>query len=157
MRGFEKVSINEFLKTRNVEEYEKIILPRRGTQFSAGYDFYTPYGITIKAGEKEIIATGIKAYMQSNEVLLLVIRSSLGFKHSIRLINQVGVIDSDYYNNVDNEGHILIGLENKSNEDVILKANDRIAQGIFINYLIANDEDKPLNHRIGGIGSTKNN
>lgn len=155
MRGFEKISINEFLKSRNVEEYEKIILPRRGTQFSAGYDFYTPYEIIIKAREKAIIATGIKAYMQSNEVMLLVIRSSLGFKHGIRLVNQVGIIDSDYYNNDDNEGHILIGLENTSDEDVILKANDRIAQGIFIKYLIANNEEKPARRRIGGIGSTK--
>lgn len=57
------------------------------------------------------IPTGIKANMENNDVLFLVVRSSMGFKYNVRMCNQVGVIDSDYYNNIDNEGHIWIKLK----------------------------------------------
>ena len=153
MRGFEKVSKNEFSKYS--ENFESIIIPKRGTNNSAGYDFYIPFDISIKPNEKVIVASGIKAYMNPNEVLFIVIRSSLGIKHGMRLLNQVGVIDSDYYNNPDNEGHILIGLENTSNEVINFNAGDRIVQGIFLNYLTALNEEKPKVKRLGGIGSTK--
>lgn len=154
MRGFEKVSIEEFLKHGLKSDYENIKLPTRGTKNSAGYDFYLPFSVSIKPKEKVIIPSGIKAYMESDEALLLVVRSSLGIKHGIRLLNQVGVIDSDYYNNESNEGHILIGLENASDNPLTLNTEDRIVQGIFIKYLIASNEDKPKERRLGGIGST---
>lgn len=153
MRGFEKVSLNEYLKTRTEAEYEKIILPKRATAYSAGYDFYLPYGVELKPGEEVVIATGIKAYMKNDEVLFLIIRSSCGFK-GLRLKNQVGVIDADYYNNPKNEGHILVAIENTSMETIILKENERIVQGIFLKYLLIEDEEKPHSKRAGGIGST---
>ncbi len=155
MRGFEKVSKEEFLKYQTEAIYDNIKLPERKTKNSAGYDFYLPFSISIKPKERIIIPSGIKAYMASDEVLLLVVRSSLGIKYGIRLLNQVGVIDSDYYNNIDNEGHILIALENTSNEELKLAAGERIIQGIFMKYLISDSEIKPHNSRSGGIGSTK--
>lgn len=155
MRGFEKVSLNEFIKTRNDDEFRTIKMPERKTNNSAGYDFFLPYGLTIKSKESIVISSGIKAFMEPDEVLILVVRSSLGFKYGLRLKNQLGVIDSDYYNNDNNEGHILIAVENTSIEDIHLNANDRIVQGIFIKYLIADNEVKPRDNRIGGIGSTK--
>lgn len=155
MRGFEKVSEKEFLKYKTLAEYANITLPKRSTKNSAGYDFYIPYAINIKPNEKLIIPSGIKAYMGSDEVLFLVIRSSLGIKYGIRLLNQIGVIDSDYYNNPDNEGHILIAIENTSDKMVSFNAGDRISQGIFLNYLTSTLEKKPKVERLGGIGSTK--
>jgi len=155
MRGFEKIKLEEFIKTRSIDEYDKITLPKRSTDASAGYDFFIPYEISLEPKESIVISTGIKSYMNNNEVLLIFIRSSLGFKHGIRLKNQTGVIDSDYYNNENNEGHILIAIENTGNNYILIKQNDRVAQGVFINYLISENEEKPQNNRIGGIGSTK--
>lgn len=155
MRGFEIVSKEEFLKYKDEQAYSNIKLPQRSTTNSAGYDFYLPFSLSIKPKEKLIIPSGIKAYMQSDEVLFLVVRSSLGIKHGIRLLNQVGVIDSDYYNNKDNEGHILIGIENTSDKELNLSVGDRIIQGIFLKYLTSDVEAKPNKTRDGGIGSTE--
>lgn len=153
MRGFEKVSKDEFNKYSKVN-YEKIIIPSRKTNKSAGYDFNCPYEVVLKPKDKVIIASGIKAFMEDDEVLLLVVRSSLGIKKGLKLLNQVGVIDSDYYNNESNEGHILIGIENCSDEEVIIKENEAIVQGVFIKYLIATCEERVETTRKGGIGST---
>ena len=154
MRGFELVTINEYVKKRKSEEYKEIKQPSRATANTAGYDFYLPYELMIAAHEAVIISTGIKAYMPSDEFLMIVIRSSLGFKMGLRLRNQVGIIDSDYYNNVDNEGHILVAIENTSDKEVCLHQGDRFAQGIFMKYQIVDNEQMIVNKRAGGIGST---
>ena len=114
-RYFEKISFNQFKKdvVDNKKMYDAYSLPRRGTKNSAGYDFEALYDFVIKPGQIKKIPLGIKASMNSNEVLLLLVRSSQGFKYNVRMCNQVGVIDSDYYNNSDNEGHIFIKLQNK--------------------------------------------
>lgn len=65
----------------------------------------------------------------------------MGFKYNIRLCNQVGVIDSDYYNNQDNEGHIWIKIQNEGNKDVNFKKGDAIVQGIFLKYLTTKNDE----------------
>ena len=114
-RYFEKISFNQFKKdvVDNKKMYDAYSLPRRGTKNSAGYDFEALYDFVIKPGEIKKIPLGIKASMNDNEVLFILVRSSQGFKYNVRMCNQVGVIDSDYYNNSDNEGHIFIKLQNK--------------------------------------------
>jgi dUTP pyrophosphatase len=154
MRGFEKVSLEEYSKTRNASEYQDIVIPKRGTYNSAGYDFYMPYDLELSPYQSAVISMGIRAFMGENEVLLLFIRSSMGIRNGIRLQNQVGVIDSDYYGNPKNEGHIMIAIENTKDEPVILKKHDRVVQGIFLNYLKADNEEFPESTRQGGIGST---
>ena len=153
MRKFEKISREEFFKVISDGNYDDIILPRRSTKNSAGYDFYSLKDIFIKANERVIIPTGIKACMNDNEFLGIFIRSSLGFKYNIRMCNQVGIIDADYYNNDQNEGHIFVCLENEGEEDFMIKKGDRFVQGIFIPYLKI-DDDSVTNLRNGGIGST---
>lgn len=153
MRGFVKVSLEEYKKRQPEAEYEEIMLPKRATERSAGYDFYLPYNVELAPGADTTVATGIKAYMEHDEVLFLIIRSSLGFK-GLRLKNQVGVIDADYYNNSKNEGHILVAIENNSKETIVLKKGERFVQGIFLKYLLAESEEKPHEIRAGGIGST---
>ncbi len=140
-RGFEVVST-----------YNDILLPKRGSKASAGYDFYLLEDITIKAKDEIKVKTGIKAYMLEDEVLEVYIRSSLGIK-GIRIKNTVGIIDSDYYNNPKNEGEIIAFLENSSKEDLVLKKGDRFIQGIFKKYLTIDNEDE-LEARVGGFGST---
>ena len=153
MRKFERISEKEFLKDVSNGNYEDILLPKRSTKNSAGYDFYSLYDITIKPNEIVKIPTGIKVCMNENEFLGIFIRSSLGFKYNIRMCNQVGIIDADYYNNKDNDGHIFVCLQNHSDKVFVIKKGDRFVQGIFMPFLIT-DDDNTTSRRIGGIGST---
>ena len=153
MRKFERISEKEFLKDVSNGNYEDILLPKRSTKNSAGYDFYSLYDITIKPNEIVKIPTGIKVCMNENEFLGIFIRSSLGFKYNIRMCNQVGIIDTDYYNNKDNEGHIFVCLQNEGDKDFVIRKGDRFVQGIFMPFLIT-DDDNTTSRRIGGIGST---
>ena len=156
MRKFEKISLKQFIKDTGLteKEYNEITLPHRATPQSAGYDFHILEDITLKPGEIKKVPTAIKANMNSDEVLMIYIRSSLGFKYNMRMCNQTGIIDSDYYNNEDNEGHIFIAIQNEGQETVNLKANERFAQGIFIKYLTTDGEEEITSTRTGGIGST---
>lgn len=147
VRGFEPVK-DDMQKNNDVETK----LPTRGTEKSAGYDFYSKVNCTVKPGEIAKIWTDVKAYMQPNEVLIIDVRSSMGGKWM--LANTIGVIDSDYYSNENNDGNIGIFLKNISDEELTINIGDRIAQGIFLNYLIT-DYDKPLSTiRTGGFGSS---
>ena len=155
IRGFEKISFPQYKSDNlDIEYYDKYSLPVRATTNSAGYDFFALNDYIIKPGDIIKIPTGIKVYMQNDEVLLLFIRSSLGFKYNIRMCNQVGVIDSDYYNNPDNEGHMFIKLHNHGEKDYILKKDEKFAQGIFMKFLITDEEEEISTERIGGLGST---
>lgn len=128
-------------------------LPKRSTAGSAGYDFSLVDPVGLRPGQSAILKTGIKCAMEKDEVLLIFIRSSLGIKHGITLMNNVGVIDSDYYNNPDNEGHICIAIRNDGDKYWEAKPGERIAQGVFIKYLTT-DNDAAEEDRRGGIGST---
>ena len=92
--------------------------------------------------------------MNSDEVLYLYGRSSFGYKYNITLANSVGVIDSDFYNNIDNEGHFKVKLINHGEKEVKINIGDRIAQGVFMKYLIVDNEEKIIKERKGGLGST---
>ena len=148
-RGF-KVVKDEFRKHPEAE----IKLPKRGTKHSAGYDICTPVDILIPAhGFSEPIQTDIKAYMGEDEVLKIYPRSSIGFKKKLMLVNTTGIIDSDYYENPDNDGNIGFAFYNMSDVDVLIKAGERVLQGIFTKYLITED-DNADEVRTGGTGST---
>ena len=156
MRKFEVISINQFNKDFKDTDtkYDDIIIPKRSTKFSAGYDFYMPYDLTVKKNEVVLIPTGIKVMLNSDEFLGIYIRSSLGFKYNLRMCNQVGIIDSDYYNNSSNEGHIFVKLKNEGDNDIILKKYDRYVQGIIQKYYIVDNENEIEDIRSGGIGSS---
>lgn len=156
MRKFEKISFEQFKKDIKDDKnlYDEYSLPKRGTRCAAGYDFYSLYDYTLKPGEIMKVPTGIKVCMEEDDVLFLIDRSSMGFKYNVRMCNQVGVIDADYYNNNDNEGHMWIKIQNEGDKDYIVKKGDAMIQGIFIKYLKVYDEGIIENERIGGIGST---
>lgn len=129
-------------------------LPTRKTKGSAGYDFYLPCDVVLEPyGDSPIIQTGVKAYMSEDEVLLLFIRSSVGIMKNVTLSNNVGVIDSSYADNPDNEGNIGLKLHNNSPHTVEFKQGERIMQGVFVKYGVVND-DQATEERKGGIGST---
>lgn len=154
-RGFEKISFEQFSKdvADDIELYNSYLMPVRKTANSAGYDLCLLNDLTIKVNEIVKIPTGLKAYYKSDEALLLIIRSSSGFKYNLRLCNQVGVIDSDYYNNPDNEGHMWLAVQNEGSKDITIKKGDAIAQAIFTKYLVTDDDNNSVT-RIGGVGST---
>ena len=137
-------------------------LPKRQTKYSAGYDFKSPVDCVIHPGEVVKIPTGIKIRMNEDEMMMLVVRSSTGFKYNVRMTNQVGIfvspesneIKSDFYNNETNEGHAMVSLQNEGKEDFVIHKGDRIVQGIFVKFLTVDEEEEITTVRRGSIGST---
>ena len=138
-------------------EDKGINLPIRKTKYSAGYDIEAAEDVVIPSFKKGInptlIKTGIKAYMQDDEVLYLYNRSSNPKKKGLILANSVGVIDKDYYGNPDNDGHIMFAFYNIKDEDVEIKKGETVGQAIFQKYLVV-DNDNAEGMRLGGFGST---
>lgn len=128
-------------------------LPERSTKKSAGYDFYAMEDIVCKPHEITMVRTGIKAKMEDNETLLLFNRSSNPKKKGLIILNGVGVVDADYYGNEENDGEIAGLFYNMREEDVEIKAGDKIMQGIFVEYEKTED-DEAEGERSGGFGST---
>lgn len=166
MNIFEKVSFEQFLKDcRNSSEitiaqaseedirwaYDNIKLPTNATKCSAGLDFYYPFKDILHIGKiPKVFPTGVRWIGDDNMVLLIVPRSSLGFKYQLKLLNTVGVIDADYCCS-DNEGHIQLGLV--AENDCYISTNDRVVQGITVNFCkLDNASNAPT--RNGGFGST---
>lgn len=167
---FDKISLKQYLSDRMPalltsglseeegcrkaeEEYSSIQLPRRATARSAGYDLRVPFDLTVHPGESVVIPTGLRVCMEDDMWLGIYIRSSLGFKYGVRLKNSVAVIDADYYG-ADNEGHLKVGIYHHGDRDLILKAGDAFAQGIFQRYILADNDDPVQERRTGGFGST---
>lgn len=137
---------------------------RRATTDSAGYDFKTPFAVTIRPGEKVMIDTGVK--FDGTEVvtdkstmlnricrkkvdqwfMAIFPRSSMGMKYGMRFTNTVGIIDQDY------RGSIM--LEVTVDTVCSLQEGERIAQGIIIPYCVFEGEKEPKTKRTGGMGST---
>ena len=138
-------------------ENKDISLPIRKTKHAAGYDFECAEDTIIPKFKNGVlptlIPTGIKAYMEDDEVLYLYNRSSNPKKKGLVLANSVGVIDKDYYENPDNDGHIMFAFYNMKDEDIIIKKGEAIGQGVFMKYLTI-DNDNANGKRIGGFGST---
>ncbi len=138
-------------------ENKQINLPIRKTKYSAGYDIESAEDVIIPSFKKgmnpTLVKTGLKAYMQNDEVLLLYNRSSNPKKKGLIMANSVGVVDKDYYENPDNDGHFMFAFYNIKEEDIVIKKGEAIGQGVFQKYLIT-DEDIAEGERVGGFGST---
>lgn len=145
VRGFEVV-VDEKRRTTG-----DVTLPTRGTKSAMAYDFYANANYKVLPNEIVKVWTDIKAYMKENECLIINIRSSMGGK--FMLANTSGWIDADYYCNEDNDGNIGVFLKNISNDVQVINRGDRIAQGAFFNFLVA-DSGNTNNVRKGGWGST---
>lgn len=154
--GVQKIRKFEFVE--RVSNIENKRLPERSTAKSAGYDFYNPEKIEIppyKIGDNPtLVPTGIKAYMDDNEFLMLVNRSSNPKKKKLVIPNSVGIIDADYVDNPDNEGEMMFAFYNLSNETVVIEAGEKLGQGIFMQYNTVMN-DNASGERIGGWGSTR--
>ena len=168
---FEKVSVKEFSRSirscmkpgeterifqEKVDYFEnKLTVPMRSTGGSAGYDFICPFDVCIKPGEIAKIPTGIKVELDKDKFLGIYIRSSFGTKRNLELTNKVCIIDSDYYNNERNEGHILEFVRNNNSVPVTIKQGEAFCQGIIQTFFtVEGDEYGKGPKRVGGIGST---
>lgn len=149
---FEKVSYKVFSENGTRETYDGIKLPRRATAKSAGYDFFAPTALSIAPNETVTVATGVRALMPDSWCLMIFPRSGLGFKYKLRLNNTVGIIDADYSDS-DNEGHVFIRMTNESDKPLQIEQGAAFAQGIFVQYLLTEDDDT-VEQRNGGLGST---
>lgn len=137
-------------------EDKNINMPVRKTAHSAGYDVEAAEDIVIPMWEPgmkpTLIPTGLKAMCEPDECYLLLNRSS-GPKKGFLMANSVGLIDSDYYGNPDNDGHFFFAYFNCSNHDIEVKKGDVIGQVVFMKYLTVED-DNATGERKGGFGST---
>jgi dUTP pyrophosphatase len=147
IRGFQEVA----------EQHKKVKsstkMPQRSDKKSAGYDFYSKDEITLAPFQFYTFWTDVKAYMRENEVLEVYIRSGLGCK-GLRLRNCTGIIDSSYFENPDNDGNIGLCIVNESGKDFRINIGDRLAQGIFKTYLVADNDSTIHTERQGGFGSS---
>lgn len=166
--------MRKFEIVKRIENSLDVRKPNRSTANSAGYDFYAVEDVEIQQvsykaeyspnlgtyiiksiGVKPtLIRTGIKAKMGKDEFLMLANRSS-NPKKGLFLANGVGIIDSDYYNNENNDGEIMFAFLNFTAEPITIKKGDKIGQGIFMKYLTT-DDDLATGKRTGGFGSTDN-
>ena len=148
---FMKVSRNQFEKD-SPANWDDIVLPRRATSGSAGYDFFAPADIALDPGGTSSVPTGIRAQIDPGWVLMLFPRSGLGFKYRLQLNNTVGVVDSDYFD-AQNEGHIFIRLHNAGDRPLSIRRGEAFAQGVFLPHGLTDDDDARA-PRTGGFGST---
>lgn len=147
-----------------VDEAKKIpdvetVLPERSDGGSAGYDFRSKESYFLQPGETHMFWSDVKVHLNGNEVLMIYPRSGLGFKKGVVIKNLTGVIDSSYYGNPDNDGNIGIGLVNNGSDPVKIEVGDRIAQGVFMNYFVTDDDKFESGNaqwfgRSGGYGSS---
>lgn len=150
------------MKTRGFEivtDYvdKGIVLPTRRTGSSAGYDLAAAENVSLEPKRVTLVPTGLKAYMQPNEYLGIHVRSGFSVRNMVSCVNDEGIVDSDYYDNVGNEGHIFVALINHGTRPVEIVKGTRIAQGIFYRYLTVDDDTAGVgNARNGGMGSTGN-
>lgn len=159
-----RINLNDLKGDENMRGFELIEglngeLPIKATIHSAGVDFIASADIRIPAfrfkGEATLVPTGVKAFMQKDEYLQIFARSSIPVNLGLIMSNGVGIVDSDYYNNPTNEGHIMIEFNNLTNEHITIKKGTRIAQGIFNKILPVTHGVRLKNDtRNGGFGST---
>lgn len=137
-------------------EDKNINIPVRSTAHSAGYDIEAAEDIILPkftpGSKPTLIPTGLKAYCEADECVLLLNRSS-GPKKGFILANSVGLVDSDYYGNENNDGHLFFAYFNCSGEDIEVKKGDKIGQAVFTKFLVT-DDDNATGSRTGGFGST---
>lgn len=138
-------------------ENHDIVMPIRKTKYSAGYDVCAAEDCVIPpftfGSKPTLVKTGIKAYMQKDEYLMLCNRSSNPFKKGLVLANSVGIIDADFYENPDNDGAFCYAFYNYFNEPLEIKKGEVVGQAIFQKYMVT-DNDVAEGERISGFGST---
>ena len=145
------IFFNILMARKTTKEVYELLM--RETLLEAGINYDETIDELEECLKPVLVKTGIKVKLPEDEFLALYNRSS-GPKNNLILTNGVGVVDSDYYNNEDNEGHIMVQFINPGYNDVIIKKGDKIAQGVFSKFYKVDNEEEIKNKRISGHGST---
>ena len=128
------------------------IIPKYQTEEAAGFDLHSIEEKTVKAGEREVIKTGLAVALPKGYELQVRPRSGLALKNGITVLNTPGTVDSDY------RGELMVILFNTSKEDFAVKKGGRIAQAIIKEILQADfavvEELDSTERGVGGFGST---
>ena len=149
--------VNRIISTGYETKEPDFKLPERSTKFSAGYDFYAPEDITIPGkGAVTYVKTGVKIKLSEDEFLMLCNRSSNPKKKELVLMNGVGIVDSDYYGNPDNDGEICFAFSSLNETGSFIKKGEKIGQGIIQKFIKTENDysSNPTATRVGGFGST---
>lgn len=135
------------------------ILPKRGSEFAAGYDLYSVEDKIIPKKSKALISTGISVAIPYGNYGRIAPRSGLAAKNFLDV--GAGVVDVDYRGEGKNQALIYIVfvlLFNFSDDDFQVKYGDRIAQFIIEKITITEVEEveelESTKRGEGGFGST---
>ena len=150
MRKFELVRDDAMMYDVDKETLKK---PYRATKHAVCYDCFSPIDVEIPAESTKLVFINFKAYCNTDEGYILASTSGLG-KRGIILANGIGIIESDYYGNENNDGNLGFMLHNLSKDEVHINVGDKIGQGFFIKILRVDDEEEVQSVRKGGFGST---
>ncbi len=128
------------------------IIPKYQTEEAAGFDLHSVEEKIIKAGERDVVKTGLAVALPKGYELQVRPRSGLALKNGITVLNTPGTVDSDY------RGELMVILLNTSKEDFVIKKGERIAQAVIKEILQADfavvDELDSTERGTGGFGST---
>lgn len=129
-----------------------VSMPTYGSAGAACFDIATYVDATIPPGDAISVPTGLAFEVPDGHVMHVFSRSGHGFKHGVRLVNSVGVIDSDY------RGELFVGLHNDGAEPFIIRKGDRVAQALIAPVLSVEfeqvDELSSTARGENGCGST---
>lgn len=141
---------------------EDTVIPCRGTQYdeicavkkSDVFDDLSDSDKQLVANKfaPTLVHTGIKVELADDEALMLLNRSGSPRK-GIVLANGVGLVDADYYGCKANDGEVMFAFYNVLPYDIVIKAGDRIGQGVIIKYSRAEGSSVGC-ERTGGFNST---
>lgn len=129
-------------------------VPTYAHDTDAGADIYLPEDIAIPAYARGfMVKTGLKMAMEAGWMMDVRPRSGLSHKTTMRISNSVGTIDAGY------RGEVGVLVDNLSDEPIVLKAGDRIAQFVLhpvyqFNAEVVDDVEAIGEDRGGGFGST---
>lgn len=128
------------------------IVPTYGTEGAAGIDLYAAEKVVVYPGETVLVRTGLVFAIPTGYVGLVVPRSGLSLRTSLRQPNCVGVIDSDY------RGEVHGMFENTGDEIITIDSGIRFAQMVVVPFapcdLVESEDLGETARGEGGFGST---
>ncbi|MDD4527465.1 MAG: dUTP diphosphatase [Candidatus Margulisbacteria bacterium] len=140
------------LKIEKLEHFNGLDLPKYQTEHASGFDLVSAEDKVLKAGQRALVATGLKMEIPIGYEGQVRPRSGLAYKYGIIIPNSPGTIDADY------RGEVKVIIWNSGTEDFIIKKGDRIAQFVLAPVVQADFDvvvsvDETVRGE-GGFGST---
>lgn len=124
------------------------IIPQYQTALASGMDLYSIETISIPAGSRAMISTGLSIKLPADMEAQIRSRSGLAAKHGVFVLNSPGTVDADY------TGELKIILQNSGDQVFHVNSGDRIAQLVLSKIYRAEQYVKNVIRNDGGFGST---